>query len=56
MAFLIVRALSKSYAVGDRRLPVLRELDLTIDEGALAPSGAGIAHELVTSVREQPSW
>ena len=35
MAFLIVRALSKSYAVGDRRLPVLRELDLTVDEGEM---------------------
>ena len=35
MAFLIVRALSKSYAVGDRRLTVLRELDLTVDEGEM---------------------
>ena len=35
MAFLIVRALSKSYAVGDRRRPVLRELDLTVDEGEM---------------------
>jgi lipoprotein-releasing system ATP-binding protein len=39
MAFLIVRALSKSYAVGDRRLPVLRELDLTVDEGEMVAVG-----------------
>ena len=35
MAFVAVRAVSKSYAVGDRRLPVLRELDLTVDEGEM---------------------
>ena len=35
MAFVTVRALSKSYAVGERRLQVLRELDLTVDEGEM---------------------
>ena len=35
MAFLVVRALSKSYPVGDRRLPVLRDLDLTVEEGEM---------------------
>ena len=35
MAFLTVRALTKSYAVGDRRLPVLRDLELTVDEGEM---------------------
>ena len=35
MAFLDVRALSKSYAVGDRRLTVLRDLDLAVDEGEM---------------------
>ncbi len=35
MAFLSVLALSKSYAVGDRRLPVLRDLELTVDEGEM---------------------
>ena len=35
MAFVTVRALSKSYAVGERRLAVLRELDLTVDEGEM---------------------
>ena len=35
MAFLTVRALSKSYAVGDRRLPVLRELELAVGEGEM---------------------
>ena len=35
MAFLTVCALSKSYAVGDRLLPVLRELELTVDEGEM---------------------
>ena len=35
MAFLTVRGLSKSYAVGDRRLAVLRGLDLTVEEGEM---------------------
>ena len=35
MAFLTVRALTKSYAVGDRRLPVLGDLELTVDEGEM---------------------
>ena len=35
MAFLSVLALSKSYVVGDRRLPVLRDLELTVDEGEM---------------------
>ena len=35
MAFLDVRALSKSYAVGDRRLRVLRDLDLAVDQGGM---------------------
>ena len=35
MAFVTVRALSKSYALGERRLAVLRELDLTVDEGEM---------------------
>ena len=35
MALLTVRALSKSYRVGDRRLPVLRDLDLTVEEGGM---------------------
>ncbi len=35
MAFLDVRALSKSYAVGDRRLSVLRDLDLAVGEGEM---------------------
>ena len=35
MAFLSVCALSKSYVVGDRRLPVLRDLELTVDEGEM---------------------
>ena len=35
MALLDVRALSKSYAVGDRTLSVLRDLDLAVDEGAM---------------------
>ncbi len=35
MAFLDVRDLSKSYAVGDRRLSVLRELELAVDEGEM---------------------
>ena len=35
MAFLDVRALSKSYAVGDRRLRVLHDLDLALDEGEM---------------------
>ncbi len=35
MAFLSVCALSKSYAVGDRRLPVLHDLELTVDEGEM---------------------
>ena len=35
MAFLEVRALSKSYAVGGRRLTVLRDLDLAVDEGGM---------------------
>ena len=35
MAFLEVRALSKSYAAGDRRLSVLRELELAVDEGEM---------------------
>ncbi len=35
MAFLTVRALTKSYAVGDRRLPVLRDLELMVDEGEM---------------------
>ena len=35
MAFLDVRALSKSYAVGDRRLSVLRDLELAVDEGEM---------------------
>ena len=35
MAFLTVRALSKSYPVGERRLPVLRELELTVGEGEM---------------------
>ena len=35
MAFLDVRALSKSYAVGDRRLSVLRDLELAVGEGEM---------------------
>ena len=35
MAFLDVRALSKSYAVGDRRLRVLHDLELAVDEGEM---------------------
>ena len=35
MAFLDVRALSKSYAAGERRLSVLRDLDLSADEGEM---------------------
>lgn len=35
MAFLDVRALSKSYAAGDRRLSVLRDLELAVDEGEM---------------------
>ena len=35
MALLDVRALSKSYAVGDRRLSVLRDLELAADEGEM---------------------
>ena len=35
MAFLAVRALSKSYPVGGRRLPVLRGLDLTVEKGEM---------------------
>ena len=35
MALIDVRALSKSYAVGDRRLSVLRDLDLAADEGEM---------------------
>lgn len=35
MALLTVCALSKSYRVGDRRLPVLRDLDLTVEEGGM---------------------
>ncbi len=35
MAFLTVRGLSKSYAVGGRRLAVLRGLDLTVEEGEM---------------------
>ena len=35
MPLLDVRALSKSYAVGDRRLSVLRDLELAVDEGEM---------------------
>ena len=35
MPFLDVQALSKSYTVGDRRLPVLRGLDLAVDRGEM---------------------
>lgn len=35
MALLDVRALSKSYAVGGRRLTVLRDLELAVDEGEM---------------------
>ncbi len=35
MAFLDVRALSKSYPVGDLRLSVLRDLELAADEGEM---------------------
>ncbi len=35
MAFLDVRALSKSYVVGERRLSVLRDLELAVDEGEM---------------------
>ncbi len=35
MALLDVRALSKSYAVGERRLSVLRDLELAADEGEM---------------------
>lgn len=35
MAFLTALGLSKSYAVGDRRLAVLRGLDLTVEEGEM---------------------
>lgn len=35
MAFLTVLGLSKSYAVGRRRLAVLRGLDLTVEEGEM---------------------
>ena len=35
MAFLDVRALSKSYPVGDRNLSVLRDLALAVDEGEM---------------------
>ena len=35
MAFLDVRALSKSYVAGDRRLSVLRGLELAVDEGEM---------------------
>jgi lipoprotein-releasing system ATP-binding protein len=35
MAFIEVRSLSKSYEVGGRRLPVLKDLDLTLDRGEM---------------------
>ncbi len=35
MAFLDVRALSKSYSAGGRTLPVLRDLDLAVDSGEM---------------------
>jgi len=35
VAFLDVRALSKTFTVGDRRLPVLRELDLAVERGEM---------------------
>src|SRR5688500_7087086 len=35
MSFLEVRDLHKSYVVGDRRLPVLRGLDLTLERGEM---------------------
>ena len=35
MPFLEVQALSKSYTVGDRALPVLRELDLGVERGEM---------------------
>ena len=35
MPFLDVRALAKSYTVGDRRLPVLRGLDLAVAKGEM---------------------
>ncbi len=42
---LLVRSLSKSYRLGDSRLPVLRELDLRVDAGemvvVMGPSGSG---------------
>ena len=35
MAFVTVRGLNKYYAVADRRLHVLRDLDLTVDKGEM---------------------
>ena len=35
MAFLDVRVLSKSYVVGERRLSVIRDLELAVDEGEM---------------------
>ncbi len=35
MSFLDVRALYKTYAVGDRQLPVLRGLDLAVEKGEM---------------------
>ena len=35
MPFLVVRGLSKSYRMGDRELPVLRDLDLRVDAGEM---------------------
>ncbi|MYD86186.1 MAG: ATP-binding cassette domain-containing protein, partial [Acidobacteria bacterium] len=35
MPFLDVRGLSKSYPMGGRTLPVLRDLDLTVETGEM---------------------
>jgi ABC-type lipoprotein export system ATPase subunit len=35
MAFVTVRGLNKYYAVADRRLHVLRDLDLTVEKGEM---------------------
>ena len=48
MSFLEISSLSKSYEVGDRILPVLRALDLTVEVGEMVAivgaSGVGKKH------------